>query len=175
MRRLVDFLAILTGWALLAYCFMVGFEIVGRRYFGFSLQGVDEIGGYLMAALTATGLSFALHGGAHVRIDLLLRRLPTRVAMWLNVASMLSLLGFALFFLGRAWVVLDQSYSMWAVSPTPLRVPLIYPQAVWAAAILLFAVAAFMLTFRALQHALRGDAVAVAELAGSSTTSLTRN
>lgn len=169
MRRLVDFIAVTAGWLLVVYSVMVCVEIVGRRYFKYSIQGIDDIGGYLMAILSAIGLSFSLMQRAHVRIDLLLPYLPTRFAMWLNVASLLSLLGLAAFFSARAWTVAAQSVSMGAVSSTALRVPLIYPQAIWLAAMLLFTVAAAVQSAKAIRLAIQGNASAVSDLAGSST------
>jgi TRAP-type C4-dicarboxylate transport system permease small subunit len=169
MRRLVDFIAVTAGWLLVIYSVMVCVEIVGRRFFKYSIQGIDDIGGYLMAILSALGLSFALMQKAHVRIDLLLPHLPTRITMWLNVASLLSLFGLAAFFSARAWTVTAQSLSMGAVSSTALRLPLVYPQAIWLAAMLLFTVAAAIQTAKAVRLAMQGNAPAVAELAGSST------
>lgn len=168
MRRLVETLSILGGWALILYTFLVGFEIVGRRFFGYSLQGVDEIGGYLMAVVVALGFSHALYHRAHIRIDLLLARLSRPLTMWLNVAALASLAVFAIFLTGRAWTVVVQSYEMGAVSSTPLLTPLVVPQSVWIAALVLFVLAACSRLVRVLRHALRGEADAVADAMGSS-------
>jgi TRAP-type C4-dicarboxylate transport system permease small subunit len=169
MRRIVDWLAVLGGWALLIYCFLVSIEVVGRRFLNFSLQGVDEVGGYLMAIASALGLSAALYGRAHVRVDLLLPHLPPRLAMWLNVAALFSLFFYGLLLLERGWIVLVQSYSIHAISPTPLRTPMILPQGLWEAALLLFALASGTMCVIAFRHALRREADKVADLAGTST------
>lgn len=168
IRRVVEVLSTLGGWALILYTFLVGFEIVGRRFFGYSLQGVDEIGGYLMAVLVALGFSHALYHRAHIRIDLLLAHLWRPLTMWLNVAAMASLVAFAVFLLGRAWIVLAQSYEMGAVSSTPLLTPLVVPQSIWVAALVLFVLAACTCFVRVLRHALHGEADEVAEIVGSS-------
>lgn len=167
MRRLVELLSTLGGWALILYTFLVGFEIVGRRFFGYSLQGVDEIGGYLMAVVVALGFSHALYHRAHIRIDLLLAHLSRPLTMWLNVAAMASLAVFAIFLVGRAWIVLAQSYQMGAVSSTPLLTPLVVPQSVWVAALVLFVLAACSRLVQVLRHALRGEADEVAEVMGT--------
>jgi TRAP-type C4-dicarboxylate transport system permease small subunit len=169
MRRIVDWLAILGGWALFIYCFAVATETIGRRFLNFSLQGVDEVGGYVMAIVSALGLSAALYSRAHVRIDLLLSHLPRRVAMWLNVGALLSLFLYGLLLLQRGWVVLAQSYSIRAISPTPLRTPMVLPQGLWEAALLLFVIAAGAQCMFAVRSALRLEAERVAELAGTST------
>ncbi|MBI4183134.1 MAG: TRAP transporter small permease [Proteobacteria bacterium] len=168
-------MAVATGWVLTAYCFAVGVEIVGRRYLGFSLQGVDEIGGYLMAIVVAFGFSFALYEGAHIRIDLLLMHLPRALAMWLNVAALAGLLVFALFLAWRAWIVFAQSYAIKAVAPTPLLTPMVVPQSVWMGGLLLFVLATLASLVRAVRHGLRGEDEAVAELAGSSASGLSND
>jgi TRAP-type mannitol/chloroaromatic compound transport system permease small subunit len=169
MRRFVDWLAIFGGWALLIYCFFVSIEVVGRRFLNFSLQGVDEVGGYLMAIVSALGLSAALYARAHVRVDLLLPHLSVRLAMWLNVAALFSLFVYALLLLQRGWIVLFQSYSIRAISPTPLRTPMILPQGLWEAALLLFALASGTMCVMALRLAVRHEVDKVADLAGTST------
>lgn len=168
VRRAVDVLVIAGGWGLIVYSFAVGVEIVGRRYLGFSLQGVDEIGGYLMAIVVALGFSSALFDAAHIRIDLLLGKLPRVVAMWLNVLALAGMLALACFLVWRSWIVLSESYGMDAVSSTPLLTPMVVPQSLWAGALVLFAIAAGAHLVRAVGCGLRGDAAAVDALAGSS-------
>lgn len=167
MRRLSDGLSIAIGGALLLYCFAVGVEILGRRFFGFSLQGVDEIGGYLMALIVAIGFTSALYGNAHIRIDLLLARLPRRLILWLNVAALASMTAYALFLVWQGTGVLLHSYRLKAVAPTPLLTPLALPQALWVAALLLFLAATATLFIQVLILALRGESVAAADLLGS--------
>lgn len=164
MRRFADALSVAIGGTLLLYCFAVGVEVLGRRFFGFSLQGVDEIGGYLMALVVAIGFTSALLANAHIRIDLLLPRLPRRVVLWLNAAALASLTAYALFLVWQAAGVAMQSYRLKAVAPTPLLTPLALPQAIWVAALLLFLVATASMFVQALIRALRGESVAAADL-----------
>ena len=49
------FLAILSGWWLIALSFLTVAEILLRKFFSISLQGVDEIGGYTTAIVSAFG------------------------------------------------------------------------------------------------------------------------
>jgi TRAP-type C4-dicarboxylate transport system permease small subunit len=168
MRRVADWLAVLTGWALLLYCFAVGVEIVGRRYLGFSLQGVDEIGGYLMALIVAVGFTVALYSNAHIRIDMLLPRLPRAVTLWLHVAAVASIAAFALFLVWQGAGLLAHSHKLNAVSPTPLLTPMVIPQAMWLAALAFFLLAAVVLLLQVLVRALRGEAERVGEMVGGS-------
>ena len=168
MGRVADWLAIVAGWGLVAYSVGVGVEIVGRRYLGFSLQGMDEIGGYLMAVVVAIGFSCALYSHAHIRIDVLLPRLPRVVTLWLNVAAVGSIIAFALFLLWHAIQVLLHSHGLNAVAPTPLLTPLVIPQSIWVAALLYFVFSAVAVFAKVFAHAMRGDADEVAALLGTS-------
>ncbi len=49
LGRPVRWMQILCGWALLAICFATLYDIVARRLFNHSVQGVNEIGAYLLA------------------------------------------------------------------------------------------------------------------------------
>ena len=48
------------------------FEIIARKLFNHSLQGVDEIGGYVVAIIGTFGMALAAVERAHTRIDVLL-------------------------------------------------------------------------------------------------------
>jgi TRAP-type C4-dicarboxylate transport system permease small subunit len=158
MRRLAEGLGVAVGGALLLYCFAVGVEIVGRRFLGFSLQGVDEIGGYLMALIVAIGFSCALYSESHIRIDILLPRLPRRLTLWLNAATLGALILFGVFLVWRGSDVMLQSYKLRSVAPTPLLTPLAIPQAIWVAALVLFVVATILVFIGSVRIALRGGA-----------------
>ena len=168
IRRLVDALTMLCGWGLVVFSLGVGVEIVGRRYLGFSLQGVDEVGGYLMAVAVAAGFSCALYDRAHIRIDLLLGHVPGRLAMCLNVLALVGLFVFAVFLASRGLLVLTESYQLEAVSSTPLLTPMVVPQSIWVGSLVLFAIVSLSCAVRALRHALRGEAEAVESLIGTS-------
>ena len=49
--------AIMAGWALLVISFATVIEILGRKYFGFSFRGLDELGGYLHLVMSIPGLA----------------------------------------------------------------------------------------------------------------------
>ena len=75
LARGCSWLAVAAGWTLLALAILVTFETIVRKFFGFSIQGADEIGGYVLAISSSIGFCYALVMRAHIRIDLLLSRL----------------------------------------------------------------------------------------------------
>src|ERR1044071_7552673 len=83
--------AIIAGWALMAMSVATCIEILGRKYFGFSFKGLDEIGGYMLAGLSAFGFAYALTTRSHMRVTLLFPYVSPSVQAVLNVLAMLTL------------------------------------------------------------------------------------
>lgn len=142
-------IGIFGGYALLGLSFLIVVEIVSRKLFNFSLQGVDEIGGYVVAITGTFGMALAVIARAHTRIDVLLLRLPGSVRAWLNLLAYVSLGLCAAFTAWMGWGTLSDSLTFGAVSSTPLQVPLWIPQSLWV-------VGLFFFSFAALWTALRG-------------------
>ncbi len=58
--KMVRALAIIGGYGFLVLSLLVAFEVIARKFFAFSLQGIDEIGGYVMAGAVSLGISYTL-------------------------------------------------------------------------------------------------------------------
>ena len=112
-------IGILGGYALLGLSFLIVVEILSRKLLNFSLQGVDEIGGYVVAVTGTFGMALAVVSRAHTRIDVLLLRLPGRVQAWLNLLAYVSLGVCAAFTAWMGWRTLSDSLAFGAVSSTP--------------------------------------------------------
>lgn len=157
--------AILAGYALLGLSFAICLEIIMRRLFAFSMQGVDEIGGYVLAGVCAFGFAYALMNRAHTRIDLLLVRGGPRVQVALNLLSAVLMAGIASFMAWRAYATLTRSIGFGSLAATPLQTPTWIPQLVWFSGFLLFAIVACFILIRSLV-ALRWGAAEVNALIG---------
>jgi TRAP-type C4-dicarboxylate transport system permease small subunit len=138
-QRLVEGLAAIAGWSLLGLSILVVFESFARKFFGFSVQGTDEIGGYVLAVVTSVGFSYALVSRAHIRIDLVHKRLPELAQCLLNVLAFGLLFGLSGLLAWRAASVAIESFQLHAEAPTLLRTPLVWPQGVWAILMTVFA------------------------------------
>ncbi|MBL6946398.1 MAG: TRAP transporter small permease [Rhodospirillales bacterium] len=129
------------GWLLIILSVLVCAEIVLRKVFSQSLQGVDEYGGYALAVTSAIGFAFAFYEGSHIRIDVLVTRLPRSLRILSSVVAHLSLLVVAWLFAKYAVLLTIESWEISAFANTPLRTPLFIPQAIWAGGMCLFFVA----------------------------------
>ncbi len=152
------FAAIVCGWGLLGLSVLTCVEIVGRKFFGFSLNGIDEVGGYALAISTAFGFALALVRRAHTRVDLLLVSLPAGAQAVLNALAAVVLAVFAAFMAERGYAVLSESLEFRSVSNSPLQVPMWLPQGLWFAGLVLFAAVAAALAVDAVRRLLRGEA-----------------
>jgi TRAP-type C4-dicarboxylate transport system permease small subunit len=113
---------------LLAMIVMIAAEAIARNIFGTSLQITDEVGGYLLVALTFLSMSVAQSHGAFHRVEFVQMRLS-------HLARIASRIVFELIALAASALVTWQlvrlalnSFHTEDVAPTPLATPLWMPQ-----------------------------------------------
>lgn len=134
--------AIVGGWALMAISVATCIEVLGRKYFGFSFRGLDEIGGYMLAGVSAFGFAYALSKHSHMRVTLLFPYIPVSAQSFLNALAMLALAAMAAFCAWRGFYEVLDVLTSGKRSNTPLSVPLWLPQTIWFAGMVVFAVGA---------------------------------
>jgi TRAP-type C4-dicarboxylate transport system permease small subunit len=135
----VRWMQIACGWALMAICFATLYDIVARRLFAHSVQGVTEVGAYLLAIVSAFGFSSALLQKAHSRVDFLFPRMPPFMVSVLNLAAAVLLFGLAAISVWQGWHVLDESLLFDSRASTPLQTPMWIPQGLWFIGLAVFA------------------------------------
>lgn len=159
-RRLRAFTHVATlaaGWMLLALCAVVVVNIALRKLFTFSLQGVDEYGGYCLALAAAIGFSQAAFDRAHIHIDVATHHFPVRIRALFDVVALLALNFTGWFIALKAFGVMQVSYVGAAQATSVLRTQLVYPQGIWSAALFWFCLVLAVQLLRAVVTLLRGD------------------
>ncbi len=121
-------LAVIGGWSVLGLSVLVGVDVVGRKLINLSVQGSDEIGGYVMVVAAAFGFSYALSKRGHIRLNLVLPHTPARFQAFANIIAHVVLAAFAYLMLWQMADLLVDSIKLKAVAPTPLQTPLALPQ-----------------------------------------------
>ena len=169
LHRTVDVMVLAVGWWLIVLSFISCFEMVSRKLFSFSLQGVDEVGGYTLAITAAIGFSYTLITRGHTRIDFLVGKLPPVARSVFNVLAMLTLAGMAVFAVLRGWTVLSESIEFQSHSTTPLQTPMWIPQSLWLAGWALFMLTAVWMALHASWLCIRGAHDTVNTLYGPQT------
>jgi TRAP-type C4-dicarboxylate transport system permease small subunit len=116
------------GLFLLAMIVMIGAEAIARNLLGTSLQVTDEVGGYLLVALTFLSLSVAESRGAFHRVEFVQMRLsPSGRMISQIIFELVSLAASALVTWQLVRLTLN-SFRTEDVAPTPLATPLWMPQ-----------------------------------------------
>jgi TRAP-type C4-dicarboxylate transport system permease small subunit len=143
LRRALDFLytgcGILAGAALVAIATCVLIQICARLL-GLVVPWTAEFAGYAMAACSFLALASTFNTGGHIRVDLLLARLPDRARHTAEILCLVLaniIIGyFAWFIVLMTW----QSYKFNDVGQGTFAVPLWIPQAFMALGIVALAI-----------------------------------
>jgi len=151
-NRAIDALARLmgacAGWLIIACAFFITFDVLARRFLGFSTQSSVELSGYMLGIGIAWGLAAAMEARSHVRIDVLIMRFPPGIRRWLHWVALLALVVFAGFLVYGAWYTASESWSFRATDNSLLKTPLIIPQGLWFIGLATFGL---MVTLRAVE------------------------
>jgi TRAP-type C4-dicarboxylate transport system permease small subunit len=149
LSRFTGFLSGLFGWMFIGLSLIVVAETVSRKLFSYSLQGADELGGYILAVGSGIAFTVAFVERAHIRIDLIQTKLPSAARALLDWFAVVSMAALALLFVYVGWLVLDETIEFQSNAPTPWATPLIYPQSAWYAALVIFGLVTLMAAIRA--------------------------
>ena len=118
----------LCGTMFLLLALFITYQVIARKYGIVMAPGMDLMSGFTMAMATTWAVSYALRTGSHVRIDVLLPFMSTRVRWWADQLALSSIV----FFIGvtswKTWVMVMKSYDIGAVTNTYPLVPLWVPQ-----------------------------------------------
>jgi TRAP-type C4-dicarboxylate transport system permease small subunit len=157
MKRVQRLLAWAFGAIFVALSVVVSVETLTRKVFNYSIQGADELGGYALAAGSVIAFSLALIGRNHIRVDVFHERFPRRMQAWLNALSYVLLAVFAVLLAVVAFKVVTDTLAYRSTAPTPWQTPLIWPQSVWYAGLVVFALLTVGYAVRAVWLLVRGD------------------
>jgi len=149
MKRVESVLANVFGIVFIVLSFVVTVETLSRKLFNFSLQGADELGGYSLAVGSVISFTLALLGRNHIRVDVFHERMPVRIQAALNWISTVLLALFAVTLVAVCAKVLAETLQYGSTAQTPWATPLIYPQSLWYAGLVMFMLTAVVLAVRA--------------------------
>ena len=175
MLRLAHGVATVGAWfggaLMILTSFVIGVEVLIRKFLNLSIGGADELAGYALAIGTAWSLGYALVHRAHIRIDSLYVLMPRPVAVALDLVGLAALAGFFALVAWHGYGVLVQSIDVGARSMSRLATPVAIPQAIWVIGLVAFLLIALALFVRAAAALAAGDLRTVQRLIGSRTAS----
>jgi TRAP-type C4-dicarboxylate transport system permease small subunit len=147
--RIEQLLATVFGAIFLGLAVVVVVETISRKLFNVSVQGADELGGYALAVGSTIAFSLALMGRNHIRVDVFHDRFPRAMQAALNWLSIVALAVFGAFIAWIAFKVIGDTLQYGSTAQTPWATPLIWPQGVWYAGLVTFALVAAGYALRA--------------------------
>jgi TRAP-type C4-dicarboxylate transport system permease small subunit len=150
LDQISRYLAMGGGWVVLGLALLIAIDVILRKVFNLSVQGTDEIGGYVMAVACAFGFSYGLAKRAHIRLNLVLPRLPASIQAFANVVAYLILTSFGYMMFWQILDLLFESIRLKAIAPTPLKTPQAIPQLLCALGLAYFALQLTVYMIRAL-------------------------
>src|SRR5687767_3751009 len=136
--RIETVLATVFGTIFLGLAVVVTVETIARKVFNVSLQGADELGGYSLAIGSTIAFSLAVMGRNHIRVDVFHEMFARRMKAALNWLSIVLLAAMAVLFVGVSLRVLQESVQYGSTAQTPWSTPLIWPQSLWYAGLIMF-------------------------------------
>jgi TRAP-type C4-dicarboxylate transport system permease small subunit len=141
-EHIENVLAWVFGSIFLVLAAVVTVETISRKAFNISLQGADELGGYALAVGSTIAFSLALMGRNHIRVDVFHERLPRAAQAFLNWFSVTTIAAFGIFVAWVATKVITDTLQYGSTAQTPWATPLIWPQSIWYAGLVIFALVA---------------------------------
>jgi len=159
--------AVWVGGALtLASVLLISFDVLARKFFGFTTGGADELSSYAFAISTSWALAFATLQRANVRVDVLYQYLPVRLSALLDWVSLVAL---GIFMVYLTYYAMEMAQTSWArdsAANTPLATPLWIPQGLWMLGLLWMCITVAMMLVRASLALVTGDLELVKAICG---------
>ena len=102
--------------------------VVARYVFRVGVIFIDEYIGYLLVVITFMGMAHTLCEDGHIKVDLILRRLPRKVHLWFQLVTSLISFAISILLTFQTYQRVLIAYKFKAVSVTPIETPLFIPQ-----------------------------------------------
>ncbi|GLK93388.1 TRAP transporter small permease subunit [Achromobacter insolitus] len=169
LRRAESFsrLAVWAGGGLtVASVLLISFDVLARKFLGFTTGGADELSSYAFAISTSWALAFATLQRANVRVDVVYQYMPVRLAAVLDWISMVALSVFMVYLTYYAFEVVQTSWAQKSAANTPLATPLWIPQGLWALGLAWMCVTVALMLARASAALVTGDVELVKSICG---------
>jgi TRAP-type C4-dicarboxylate transport system permease small subunit len=120
---LLDALMLLAAVLVLTMTLMIGADVILRNVGAGGVSWSNEVSEYILYLVTLLSAPWLLRRGQHIRVDIVLRAVPKRIAYTMEwIADVLGL-ACALYFVWYGWRVMAASYAAGAISMKTLVLP----------------------------------------------------
>ena len=126
--KAADVSGYLSGWLVPIMVLLVAFEVFMRYVLHNPPMVADEFSAYMLVALSYIGLAYTWRQGGHVRITLLVSRLPAKIEAWSRLIGLLLVFVFMVGLTHSCYKMSAYAYKINLRSDTWLTIPLFWPQ-----------------------------------------------
>ncbi|ARP95388.1 TRAP transporter small permease subunit [Bordetella genomosp. 13] len=159
--------AVWAGGALtIASVLLISFDVLARKFVGYTVGGADELSSYAFAISTSWALAFATLQRANVRVDVVYQYLPVRLSAIVDWISLVALGVFMVVLTRYAYDMVDTSWTQQSAANTPLATPLWIPQALWLLGLAWMCITVALMLVRASAALVTGDVQLVKAICG---------
>ncbi len=130
----------LSAFCLVLICGLILAQVIARNL-GTTVRDAEEFAAWAMAAAGFFGLSYALHAGAHIRVQVAMRFVPSAARRAMEVLSTATALAISAYLAWFCVLFVWESYSFNEVSQGLVPVPMWLPQLPMALGAVLLVVA----------------------------------
>ena len=128
IEKIANFFGYLSGWLVPVMMTLVAVEVFMRYVLHDPAMVADEFSAYMLVALSYLGLAYTWRQGGHVRITLLVSRLPPKVASWIRLMVLIMIFIFMVGITLAGYEMIIYALQIDLRSDTWLTFPLFWPQ-----------------------------------------------
>ena len=128
IAKLADLAGYISGWMVPIMVALVAVEVFTRYVLHDPTMIADEFSAYLLVALSYLGLAYTWRKGGHVRITILVSRLPARAAGWIRLMVLIMIFIFMIGLTHAGFKMVVYAHQINLRSDTWLIFPLFWPQ-----------------------------------------------
>ena len=128
IEKIANFFGHLSGWLVPLMMTLVAVEVFMRYVLHDPAMVADEFSAYMLVALSYLGLAYTWRQGGHVRITLLVSRLPPKVASWIRLMVLIMIFIFMVGITLAGYEMIIYALQIDLRSDTWLTFPLFWPQ-----------------------------------------------
>ena len=169
LDRIGDVLNGIAGWLLIFCAVLITADVIARDWLRMSLGATLEISSYILAITIGWGLARAMSERQHVRIDVLVTRVPGPWRQYLHAAALAAMVVWVGFLAYGVVALVIESHDFGATDRSRFAIPMVVPQGLWAAGVVLFLVFLTVLFLEVLLSLALGEPERVERLMGPRT------
>ena len=126
--KLADWMGYVSGWMVPTMVVLVAVEVFMRYVLHNPPMVADEFSAYLLVGCSFLGLAYTWRQGGHVRITILVHRLPSKAASWIRLIVLILIFAFMIGISKAGYDMLVYARMIGLRSDTWLMFPLFWPQ-----------------------------------------------